>query len=94
LAGRDDEDYRWLVLKGQGTPYQLPYLQWLAKPVWFQVFNIIFISIYQHFLLLAIASLSLVVWNVAVHCGNGSDGMVVVTTMMPHQQQQQQQPPH
>jgi steroid 5-alpha reductase family enzyme len=62
-----DEDYRWLVLKGQ-TPYTLPYLSWLAKPVWFQVFNIIFISIYQHLLLLAIASPSLVAWNVAVHC--------------------------
>uniref|UniRef100_A0A7S1YXU4 Steroid 5-alpha reductase C-terminal domain-containing protein n=1 Tax=Trieres chinensis TaxID=1514140 RepID=A0A7S1YXU4_TRICV len=54
-----DEDYRWQVLRDGGL------VQILAHPFAWILFNIIFISFYQNFLLLLIAAPSFVAWSVA-----------------------------
>ena len=73
-----DEDYRWVVLKGQ-SKYQVPYFtKWLSKPNLMAIFNFVFISIYQHLLLLLIASPCLVAWNASVYCMTQSSSFSVI----------------
>lgn len=60
---RGDEDYRWAVLRsGELLPA-------LANPRVFRLFNLAFISIFQHVLLLLIASPAVVAHIVATRCG-------------------------
>ena len=54
-----DEDYRWeFVQKGE-------YLKILTNPIIWVLFNFLFISFYQQFLLLAIVSPSFVAWSMS-----------------------------
>ncbi|KAL9179468.1 hypothetical protein ACHAXT_008758 [Thalassiosira profunda] len=70
---RGDEDYRWEVLR-RGT---LGGWWTLLQNKWVMMaFNVVFISLYQNFLLLYIASPSLVAWSAAVkgmHCPSEGD---------------------
>jgi len=77
---RGDEDYRWEILRrgSLGGWWTLLTNQWTMG-----VFNLVFISLYQNYLLLAIATPSLVAWSMAmkgVHCriGEGGDGVTIV----------------
>ena len=62
-----DEDYRWEILKSG----QLPWFRILTNPFVWSIFNLIFISFYQHLLLLFIVSPSLFAhsaFKLAVSC--------------------------
>jgi steroid 5-alpha reductase family enzyme len=58
-----EEDYRWSVLRSG----RVPHLTFLKHPFVWMIFNLLFISIYQHFLLLAIVSPSIVASSAATH---------------------------
>ncbi|KAL7452970.1 hypothetical protein ACHAWC_004671 [Mediolabrus comicus] len=58
-----EEDYRWEILR-RGTLGG--YWTWLTNKYIMVVFNLIFISFYQNWLLLYIASPSLVAWSMAM----------------------------
>jgi len=58
-----EEDYRWSVLRSG----RVPHLTFLKNPILWTIFNLLFISIYQHFLLLAIISPSIVASSAATH---------------------------
>ena len=69
-----DEDYRWEILRRGtlGGYWTLLTNKWIMV-----VFNLVFISVYQNFLLLYIATPSHVAWSMAMdgmHCGDDNEG--------------------
>ena len=71
-----DEDYRWEILR-RGTLGG--WWRILTNKSMLLIFNMIFISLYQNYLLLYIASPSLVAWSMAkkgMHCPNTTGNIV------------------
>lgn len=76
---KGDEDYRWMILRHGtlGGWWRLLTNKWIMV-----LFNFFFISLYQNYLLLAIASPSLLAWSRAMnrmHCPSGEGGDIMGT---------------
>lgn len=59
---RGEEDYRWEILR-TGKPRLNRAFDQLKKPAVFQLFNVLFISFYQNYLLMYTAAPSFVAWS-------------------------------
>mmetsp|Transcript_27133 Transcript_27133/g.57265 ORF Transcript_27133/g.57265 Transcript_27133/m.57265 type:complete len:364 (+) Transcript_27133:124-1215(+) len=78
-----EEDYRWEVLRSGtlGGWWRLLRNKWIML-----LFNLVFISVYQNYLLLAIAAPSFVAWSQAmrgIHCPSGEGGDESITGVPP-----------
>jgi steroid 5-alpha reductase family enzyme len=83
---RGEEDYRWGVLRSGALGGR--WLALLADSRIMAVFNVVFISLFQNYLLLYIASPSLFVWSMATgaaccHVDGGGGGRVAVPPSTP-----------
>ena len=73
-----DEDYRWPLLRA-GKIANLTFLQ---NEVSWCVFNLTFVSFYQHVLLWLTAAPALVAWTAEEVCGEGGGGRLLVSLLL------------